>query len=337
MADKKNYIDIDGNGNIILQDINGNDININDTKAIKHIFETTTPEYITDLYAQIDVNYKFLIQKNKAQTETIIALLKEQADKRGIEISKSKNILTGTISGVGGNVNIGDKTIINKTNLLPVYIVLSFVLILVLFLLFKNDILKLNQQADRQQAIKNTIVDTSAIKGQIINPVKKELPDKKVETSTKKQTEQRKSNIVKPQKLTLKITTNKGSKPIFKKDEKVIIKYKLNKPAYVRIIYLMADSSAVLLADNLYVDADKLNKYIQTPYNFVCAEPFGTEKLVAYAQAMPFEKLNTTIQYGYEFITQSIYSAYQASEKGLKKDIEFSKIELTVITKSKNN
>ena len=91
------------------------------------------------------------------------------------------------------------------------------------------------------------------------------------------------------------------------------------------------------MADNLYVEADNLNTYIQTPYNFICAEPFGTEKLVAYAQAVPFEKLNTKIQYGYEFITQSIYSAYQASEKGLKKDIEFAKKELKVITKPKND
>ena len=43
---QKNYIKIDGNGNIILQDVNGQNININQTAEIKKIFETAKPEYL---------------------------------------------------------------------------------------------------------------------------------------------------------------------------------------------------------------------------------------------------------------------------------------------------
>ena len=319
----KNYINTDGNGNIILQDVTGQNITINDISAIKKAFVEAEPEFIKTLYAQIDDNYNKFVKQNIEQTDLIVALLKDHIKQNNITVEKSKNILTGSISGVGGNVQLGD-TIINKTNLLPVYIVLIFVLILVLFLLFKNDILRQDQQTETQETIQIPI-DTNKTTEQNIEPTTTVQPEEKIHKT------------VISQKLALNVTTNKGSKPIFRADDKVRIKYKLNKSAYVRIIYLMADSSAVLLADNLYVEADMLNKYIQTPYNFVCAEPFGTEKLVAYAQAIPFEKLNTKIQYGYEFITQSIYSAYETSEKGLKKEIEFTKIELTVITKSKND
>ena len=105
---EKNYISIEGNGNISLQDINGRDININDIAAIKKVFENTEPKYIKQLHKQIDNNYKDFIQKNKIHTEIIISLLKEQISKRNIKITESKNILTGTISDVGGNVHIGD-------------------------------------------------------------------------------------------------------------------------------------------------------------------------------------------------------------------------------------
>ena len=47
---KDNYIKTDGNGNIILQDINDRDININDISAIKKVFEETKPEYIIALH-----------------------------------------------------------------------------------------------------------------------------------------------------------------------------------------------------------------------------------------------------------------------------------------------
>lgn len=105
---KKNYISTDGDGNIVLQDINGRDININDISAIKTVFENTEPDYIKQLHTQIDENYNDLLNENKKQTEIIITLLKEQISKQNIEIKESKNILTGTISDVRGDVHIGD-------------------------------------------------------------------------------------------------------------------------------------------------------------------------------------------------------------------------------------
>ena len=105
---EKNYISTDGNGNIILQDINGKNININDVASIKKIFENTEPEYIQKLFKQIDDNYQKFEQENKKQLQKIIAILQQQISERKITVAESKNILTGTISNVGGNVHIGD-------------------------------------------------------------------------------------------------------------------------------------------------------------------------------------------------------------------------------------
>jgi len=108
MSDKKNYIEVDGDGNIILQDIEGENITINNLETIKKAFENSEPEYIKQLYAQIDDNYKQLVKNNEQQLQQIIALLQQQSQEREIKIEKSKNILTGKISNVGRDVHIGD-------------------------------------------------------------------------------------------------------------------------------------------------------------------------------------------------------------------------------------
>ena len=107
MSDEKNYISVDGNGNIVLQDIKGNDININDIKKMKEVFENSEPEFIKQLYTQIDENFKLLVLKNKQQTDDILAILNKHIQERDIKVEKSKNIVTGQINA-GGSVHIGD-------------------------------------------------------------------------------------------------------------------------------------------------------------------------------------------------------------------------------------
>jgi len=278
-----------------------------------------------ELYKQIDANFKELTQQNEQKIQEIIALLQKQAQNRGITFKKAKNILTGTISNVTGNVNIGDINNIQNANLTPLYIVLGFVLILVLGLLFKDSIFKgKNNVVQSIDTVQTQPQDTSEVPGGNTDTIPDDKP--KPEDSIPP---------VIPAKLSISLTTNKGTKPVFNENDEVKIFYSVSKPAYVRIIYQMADGSAVLLADNIKVDAQNINKKIKTPYDFVCAEPFGTENMVAYAQSEPFEPLQTEEKYGYEFITQTIYSAYEQSEKGLRKKIEFAKNEIKVTTKTK--
>ncbi|MEA3452082.1 MAG: hypothetical protein U9Q83_09305 [Bacteroidota bacterium] len=327
--EKKNYISTDGNGNIILQDIKANNININDIKAIKQLFETTEPEYIKQLFKQIDDNYKQLVQQNDKQIAKVIALLQHEIDNRGIKIAESKNILSNSsISNIGRDVHIGDVIYQNssqKSNKILLWSLLVAFILIIVFLMFNQNIFSkiIDPQIDIDTSNSDYeppifSVDTSKSDVILIDTVTE--PTNNIPIAPPIQT------------LSLKITTSKGTSPVFVEDEKVQIFFTVNKACYVRIIYKMADGSAVLLADNLQVKSSDINKQLSPPYSFTCAEPFGDELLNVYAQQQPFEALQTELKYGYEFITQPLTDAFAISEKGLKKNIEFVKKSINVKT-----
>jgi hypothetical protein len=89
-------------------------------------------------------------------------------------------------------------------------------------------------------------------------------------------------------------------------------------PAYVRVIYYMADGSKVLLLDNYYIDQTKVNKVIEIPDEFECAEPFGFETMQILAQTKAFKPLLTEKKYGYDFVVQET-KAIVANTRGFKK------------------
>jgi len=328
MADK-NYISVDGNGNITLQDITGRDISINDTKEIKRIFENTEPEYIQKLYKQIDDNYKIFVENNDVQIQKVIALLQEQISERKISVEKSKNILTGTISNVGGNVHIGDVIYQNSekrnSNKLVIYIVLIVAFIATaLVVSYYGNFFNKNIEAELIDTTKNKI-DT------LIEPISDTLKIIPIETEVVNKIEEKKV-----ENLSIKVWTNNGSSPTFTEDDNVKIFFEVNRACYVRLIYEMADGTAVLLADNLKVEAKDINKQLSPEYDFTCAEPFGNEILYAYVQLEKFTPLETQVQSGYEFIVQPLKDAYALSEKGLRKNIQFTKKTIKVKTQSKN-
>lgn len=92
MSDK-NYIKVDGNGNIVLQDVSGKTININDVEAMKKVFESTEPEYITELLNQIEQKHNSLVQANENLLNKIIELLSPPENKKS-DIDKLKNLLS---------------------------------------------------------------------------------------------------------------------------------------------------------------------------------------------------------------------------------------------------
>lgn len=107
---KSNYINIDGDNNISLQDISGSNItiNANDIDVIKKIFQTTEPEYLKKLFHEIEEKYNNLIEANQHATEIILSHLKNELGRRNISISDSKNILQGNTFSSISNLNVGD-------------------------------------------------------------------------------------------------------------------------------------------------------------------------------------------------------------------------------------
>jgi hypothetical protein len=119
--------------------------------------------------------------------------------------------------------------------------------------------------------------------------------------------------------LSLEVWTNKGSDDLlFTEGDTLRLFLRVNKPAYIRFIYYLADGAKVLLLDNYYIGIDKVNKVYELPEKFVCAEPFGAEVLLVNAQTEKFEPLNTRKQYGYEFILDDIPEIL-ANTRGFKK------------------
>ena len=107
--------------------------------------------------------------------------------------------------------------------------------------------------------------------------------------------------------LRIDLWTNKcDNNPVFFENDTLKIYMRVNHECYLRFVYYMADGSKVLLMNNYYIASDKVNKVIEIPESFVCAEPFGNEILVVNAQTEPFQKLNTRDQDGYTFINENV-------------------------------
>lgn len=177
---------------------------------------------------------------------------------------------------------------------------------------------------------------------QFVSPQGEKLPAKdstaKNKTDTPKQAnpdtvKSRGLETVKTDKLNIQIFTDKGEKPVLKKGEMMKIFFQSNQPCYVRLIYRMADNSAVLEVDNFRIDAQNINKQIPVPTPFECDEPFGNELLTAYAQSLPFDALQTKNIGGYDVIITPLNEAYNITERGLKKKLIFAKTKMEVLTK----
>lgn len=128
-----------------------------------------------------------------------------------------------------------------------------------------------------------------------------------------------KTNEVAGGGLQAEIWTNKGDQNlIFSEGDKMKLFVRVNHECYIRVVYHLADGSRVLLVDNYYVGSDKINAVYELPYEFECSEPFGAETLQLNAQTTPFDKLNVTHEYGYDFITETLNDILTNS-RGFKK------------------
>ncbi|MCF8267847.1 MAG: DUF4384 domain-containing protein [Ignavibacteriales bacterium] len=119
--------------------------------------------------------------------------------------------------------------------------------------------------------------------------------------------------------LNLELWTNKGDDALlFEGGETMEIFVRVNLPCYIRLIDHMADGSRVLLLDEYYIDASKVNKVFRIPLEFECAPPFGTETLQLFGQTSNFSKLNTIFKDGYDFIQDDL-KEMNRNTRGFKK------------------
>jgi len=122
--------------------------------------------------------------------------------------------------------------------------------------------------------------------------------------------------------LTLDIWTDSGAENVvLAGGDELRLYVRVNMPCYLRVIYHLADGTRVLLVDNHYLDATKVNKVYTLPDTFECAAPFGVEFLQANAQTRAFEHLVTESSDGYDLIIESLRSIV-GKTRGLKRKRE---------------
>lgn len=136
--------------------------------------------------------------------------------------------------------------------------------------------------------------------------------------------------------LQLQVKTNKGFDNLdFIENEEMSLFYKVSKPAYIRLIYRLADDRMILLQDDFKVEKSDINRWIKYPDVFICSAPFGMENLLVYSSTVPFIPLHTTLEDGYAVIRENLKVVLEKSQgKGQGKST-VSEHRLTLYTQEK--
>lgn len=105
--------------------------------------------------------------------------------------------------------------------------------------------------------------------------------------------------------LRVEAWTNKGNDNVmYSAGETMKLFVRVNREAYLRFLYVLADGRWTLLYDDYYIDKSKANQAIEIPEEFECSPPFGAEMLVIVARTEKFEPLETLEEDGYYFINK---------------------------------
>ena len=84
--------------------------------------------------------------------------------------------------------------------------------------------------------------------------------------------------------LHLEVTTNKGRTGLlFAESDQYKLLLRVNKPAYVRLVYMLANGMRVPIEQAYFIDASKVNQLVEYPNDFEVAPPFGVERFQAVA------------------------------------------------------
>ena len=118
--------------------------------------------------------------------------------------------------------------------------------------------------------------------------------------------------------LTLESWTSKETQGnLFSEGEKMKVLVRINMPCYIRFIYHMADGKRVLLLNEYFMDASKVNVVYEIPQDFECAAPFGSEVLQIFARTDKFEQIQTLNKDGYEYLKEDLKN-FVVTTRGMK-------------------
>ena len=97
--------------------------------------------------------------------------------------------------------------------------------------------------------------------------------------------------------LRVELWTNKGrSNLAFSEKDELKLHLRVNRPAYIRLVYLLAGGQKVPISQSYYLDATKVNLDVEYPDAFEITRPFGVEHVQAVAFTEKPEPLPTVKQ-----------------------------------------
>ena len=119
--------------------------------------------------------------------------------------------------------------------------------------------------------------------------------------------------------LSVEVWTDKGSNPLYyTQGETMKVFGRVNQPAYVRLLYILADGKRTLLKDNYYIDLSRVNNDVEIG-EFVCTPPFGVEILVVAARTEKFLPIETFEENGYFFLADQNAESAARSFRGMQR------------------
>lgn len=135
------------------------------------------------------------------------------------------------------------------------------------------------------------------------------------------------------------VWTNKGNENLlFTEGEIMKVFVRVNREAYIRLIYILADGARTVLYDRYYISADMANQVVEIPEEFECAPPFGSEFLVVVARTGKLPPLETVEVDGYYYLKADAPKEAIAQTRGMKrkktlpKDVKQTEVKLVITT-----
>ena len=113
--------------------------------------------------------------------------------------------------------------------------------------------------------------------------------------------------------LEVDVWTGQGHNHVYYTEgDSVKIFARVNQPAYLRMLYTLADQRRTLLIDNFYIGPSQVNSPVAIG-NFRCVPPLGTEFLFVAARTEEFPEIQTRQEDGYRFlVNQDVQTATQS-------------------------
>ena len=118
---------------------------------------------------------------------------------------------------------------------------------------------------------------------------------------------------------------------LFKEDDIMRVYVRVNRPAYIRFIYHLADGTRTLLMNSSYIAPEQVNQPFEIEDTFYAAAPFGAETLQIFASTSPFEPIATTHIDGYDVLDDDL-ATFLGKMRGMKRKVQQAEKRLTITT-----